>query len=168
MISIYQQLRNISRAYKMLTQTQLRVCISQSPSYIWRSLNSYTKSIRMSFPLIILRVFSKKPTCSKMLSWPQNLVLSKHLRNQTWQWSGWTSEIPRAVFWQRTLSIVTSTLDDSLLPSKIPTWIQVFHSVRTVGSGGIRYLVVILISPGALSTMELTIPNTTEKKHGTT
>ena len=120
-ILIYQQLRNISRAYLMLTQTWLRVYISQSPSHIWRSLDSLTKSIRTSSPPISLKVFSKKPTCSKMLCWPQNLASSKHLQNQTWRWSGWTSGISRVVLWQRTLSIVTSTLEDSLLPSKVPT-----------------------------------------------
>jgi len=39
-------------------------------------------------------------------------------------------------------------------------------SVRTVGSGDIQHLAVDLISPGVPSAMELTLPNTTEKKHG--
>jgi len=39
------------------------------------------------------------------------------------------------------------------------------HSVRTVGSGDIQHLAVDLISPGAPSAMELTLPNTTERKH---
>ena len=91
---------------------------------------------------------------------------SKHLQNQTWQWSGWTSGIPRVVLRQRTLSIIASTLEDSLLPSKVPIWTQVSHSVRTVGSGDIQHLAITLISPGAPSAIELTLLNTTERKYG--
>jgi len=40
------------------------------------------------------------------------------------------------------------------------------HSVRTVGSGDIRHSVVVLISPGVQNAMELTSPNTIERKHG--
>jgi len=42
----------------------------------------------------------------------------------------------------------------------------VSHSVRTVRSGNIQHLAVALISPGAPSAMEPTLPNTTERKHG--
>jgi len=42
----------------------------------------------------------------------------------------------------------------------------VSYSARTVGSRDIRHLVAVLISPGALSAMELILPNTTEKKCG--
>jgi len=42
----------------------------------------------------------------------------------------------------------------------------VSYSVRTVGSGDIQHLAVDLISPGALSAMELTLLDTTERKHG--
>jgi len=42
----------------------------------------------------------------------------------------------------------------------------VFCSVRTVGSGDIQHLAVTLISPGMPSAMELTLSNTTERKHG--
>jgi len=42
---------------------------------------------------------------------------------------------------------------------------QVFHSTRTVGSGDIQHLVVILISPDVPSAMEPILPNTTERKH---
>jgi len=44
----------------------------------------------------------------------------------------------------------------------------VSRSVRTVGSGVIQHLAVDLISPGVPSAMELTLPNTTERKHGVT
>jgi len=42
----------------------------------------------------------------------------------------------------------------------------VSRSIRTVGSGDIQHLAVTLISPGVPSVMELTLPNTTERKHG--
>jgi len=42
----------------------------------------------------------------------------------------------------------------------------VFLSARTVRSGGIQHLVVILIPPDAQNAMELMIQNITEKKHG--
>ena len=70
------------------------------------------------------------------------------------------------VLWQRTSSIVILTLDISLLPSKILTWTQVFHSARTIGSGDIWHLVVILISPSIPSATEPILPNTTERKLG--
>jgi len=42
----------------------------------------------------------------------------------------------------------------------------VSRSVRTVGSGDIQHLAVDLISPDVPSAIELTLPNTTERKHG--
>ena len=166
MISIYQQLRNISRIYKILIQTQLKACIFQSPSHIWKSLDFHTKLIKTLYSLTLLKAFSRKLTSSMVSCWPQNLMSSKCLLNQTWWWSGWTSGIPRVVLWWRISSIVTSTSDVSSLPSKIPIWIQVFHNARTVGNGDIWHLVVVLISPGALSAMELIQLNITERKHG--
>ena len=65
--------------------TRSRALVFQSPSCIWKSLDFHTKSIRTLSPLTLLKMFSRKPTSSTVSHWPQNLMSSKHLLNQTWR-----------------------------------------------------------------------------------